>query len=125
MGTNAKRFDRWIRSYVRAWRTDDAHAIGALFSPRAVYATGPFDRLWRGRARIVAEWVARGDSRVKWSFRHKVVAADGATCVIEGRTTYAASKGRPRRVYGNLWIVRLNARGEADEFREWFMPKPK
>jgi len=45
---NRERFERWIRAYVAAWRTDDARAIGALFAPRAVYATGPFDRPWRG-----------------------------------------------------------------------------
>jgi hypothetical protein len=121
---SAKRFDRWIRAYVAAWRTDDSRAIGALFSARAVYATGPFDKPWRGRAAIVAAWVARGDSQIRWRFRHRVVAALGSVGIIEGTTTYPASGGRPPRIYGNLWFVRLNRRGEAEEFREWWMQKP-
>lgn len=127
--TDTKRIDRWIRAYVRAWRSDDARAIGALFSARAVYATGPFDKPWRGRARIVAAWIARGDSRVRWSFRHKIRAvapapgAGGCVGIVSGTTTYAASRGAPRRLYGNLWLVRLNQRGEAEEFREWWMQK--
>ena len=119
-----KSFDRWIRAYVAAWRTDDPGAIGALFAPRAVYATGPFDKLWRGRKAIVAAWIARGASRVKWRFRHRLVAVQGSLAIVEGRTTYAASGGRGARVYGNLWLVRLNDRGEAVEFREWWMQKP-
>jgi len=121
---DTKRFDRWIKAYVAAWRTDDPGAVGALFSARAVYATGPFDKPWRGRAAIVAAWIARGDSGARWRFRHKVLAAQGTVGIISGTTTYAASGGRPARTYGNLWLVRLNRRGEAEEFREWWMQKP-
>ena len=121
---DAKRFDRWVRAYIAAWRTDDPRAIGALFSTRAVYVTGPFDRPWRGRAAIVARWIARGDSRIPWRFRHRVIASQGTVGLIEGRTTYLASGRRPRRVYGNLWLVRLNQRGQAEEFREWWMQEP-
>jgi len=121
---NRERFERWIRAYVAAWRTDDARAIGALFAPRAVYATGPFDRPWRGRKAIVRAWIARGDSQVRWRFRHRVVAVEGSLAIVEGKTTYAASGGRGARVYGNLWLIRLDGRGEAVEFREWWMQKP-
>ena len=94
---NRGRFDRWIRAYLAAWRTDDPRAIGSLFAPRAVYATGPFDKLWRGRKAIVAAWVARGDSQLEWRFRHRVVAVEGSFAVIQGTTTYAASGNRRAR----------------------------
>jgi hypothetical protein len=117
------RIDQWIRGYLRAWRSDDPRAVGKIFAANALYSTGPFDKPWRGRKKIVAEWIARGDSKIVFGFRYKIIVAADGMGMIDGRTTYAPSRGLARRVYGNLWLIRLNGRGEAVEFREWFMPR--
>ncbi len=49
---------RWLDSYITAWRTYDPASIGDLFAQDAEYRYHPWDEPIRGRAEIVRAWVA-------------------------------------------------------------------
>ena len=51
----------WIASYERAWSSNDAAEIGALFTDDALYFTAPFREPWRRRQEIADGWLARKD----------------------------------------------------------------
>ncbi|HWL33579.1 MAG TPA: hypothetical protein VNP89_08230 [Gaiellaceae bacterium] len=51
----------WVASYERAWASNDAGEIGALFTDDALYLTAPFRDPWRGRQQIVDGWLDRKD----------------------------------------------------------------
>jgi hypothetical protein len=36
---------------------------------------------------------------------------------VQGKTTYHD----PPQTYSNLWVIRLDSRGECTEFTEWWM----
>jgi len=110
---------KWVDGYVKAWGTNDPADIAALFTPGATYATGPFDRPWRGRDAIVKKWLARRDTPGSWKFRYEVIAVDGNTAVVRGWTKYL----KPAREFSNLWLIRLDSQGRCREFSEWWVQR--
>jgi len=107
---------RWIEGYVRAWRSNDAGDIRALFAEDAEYRTDPWVEPWRGADAIVAAWIARGDEQHTWEFSWDVAGVDGDRGFVQGVTTYANGT-----VYSNLWVIDLAADGRAHRFVEWWM----
>ena len=107
----------WISRYERAWSSNDADEIGALFGDDAVYYTAPFREPWRGRAEIVAGWLARKDEPGQWSFAWQPLVEGPELSIITGITTYTD----PPQVYSNLWAIRLDPEGRCTEFTEWWM----
>ena len=120
--------ERWIEAYRKAWATDAPEDIEALFSEDISYAPFPWPRdnePWRGRDTVVRNWIERGDSAFGWRFEHDVLAVEGDTAVIEGRTYYDAREDEPADAYANLWVVRFNEDGRAREFTEWWIQEPR
>jgi hypothetical protein len=109
----------WVERYVAAWRSNDPADIGALFTDDARYHTEPHRPPWRGREKIIREWLARRDDFDTISFEWSPVAVTDDVAVVQGVTAY------PDRRYSNLWIIRLAADGRCDEFTEWWMKHPK
>jgi len=123
LGLDYTMLEQWLAGYLRAWRSDDPTDISALFTEDAAYYTGPFDEPWAGRDTVVAGWIARGDSKLEWTFRHEIVAVEGEVGVVRGWTTYAATAEDLETTYSNIWIVRLTDAGHAREFREWWVAR--
>jgi hypothetical protein len=118
-------FEEWLSRYQQAWRTDDPAQIGALFTDDAEYYPWPFSAPWRGREEIVSKWIERGDSTAEWRFTYSILAVEGDTGVLEGRTWYAARDGDPETEYANVWAVRFAQEDRAREFREWWVERPR
>lgn len=115
--------ERWLSEYKRAWSSDDADVIGALFTEDARYFTAPYRPPLVGSGEIARWWIAQGESRMRWEAEHHVVACRGDLYVIRGTTTYPDSlgpSGKPE-VYHNLWLVTLADDGRAREFVEYWM----
>src|SRR6266496_4778605 len=106
---------RWVDAYVRAWESNDASDIGALFTDDASYYTAPFRKPWTGRKGIVEGWLKRKDEPGDWKFRFEVMAIADGLGVVRGWTAYSDVR------YSNLWIIRLADDGRCQEFTEWWM----
>ena len=119
--------EQWLERYRLAWKTDDPHDIGALFTEDATYAPRPFGEPWKGREAIVAKWIELGDSKNAWQFESEIVAVDGDTGVVRGLTTYPAHDNEPEEVYSNIWVIKLAPDGRASSYTEWWvqLPEPK
>ena len=109
----------WIDGYRRAWESNDAEDISALFTEAAIYRTEPYADPWIGRDAIVAEWLFAADEPGETSFRWTPLAITDDVQVIEATTVY-----RDGPSYRNLWVIRLAADGRATEFTEWWMEEP-
>lgn len=111
----------WVGNYRRAWESNDPGDIGRLFADDAAYFTEPYAPPWLGREQIVARWLERrdepGDTTFEW---HPLIVTDDLA-VIEATTTYT---GAEPRTYSNLWVLRLDIRGQARQFTEWWMQHP-
>jgi ketosteroid isomerase-like protein len=105
----------WIAAYRAAWSSNDPEQIGALFTEDAAYFPEPFGTPWRGRAEIVEKWLARKDAEGTWTFEWHPLIVTEDLAVIEGETVY------PETRYSNLWVLRLDNRGQARQFTEWWM----
>lgn len=111
----------WVEGYKRAWQSNAAADIGALFAEDAKYFTGPFAEPWQGRDTIVQTWIDHGDAPEDYTFRYEVLGT-GADCgIVRGWTVYKD----PPREYSNIWLIRFDADGKCTEFTEWFKEKPK
>jgi uncharacterized protein (TIGR02246 family) len=110
----------WMDAYRQAWNSNDSDDIGRLFAEDAHYYTAPFRDPWRGRAAIVAGWLARKDEPGQAQFAWHLVAVTGDLAVVHGTTTYV----KPPATYSNLWLVRLDDAGRCTEFTEWWMQHP-
>jgi uncharacterized protein (TIGR02246 family) len=107
----------WVERYRRAWESNDAADIGALFTDDARYFTEPYNEPWVGRDAIVEGWLAERDEPGDTEFEFDVIAVSGDLAFVQGTTRYLSSP----RTYSNLWVVRLADDGRAREFTEWWM----
>ena len=114
--------DRWLERYQKAWRSDDAGQIGALFTDRVRYYTAPWREPMVGAGAVSDWWRAMGESRLAWSFEYRVVARDEDLHVVRAVTRYPeGTDGEPGPiVFYNLWLVTLSGE-RAREFVEYFM----
>jgi len=104
----------WVDGYLRAWRTNEADDVAAIFSEDATYYARPQQEPWRGRQQIVQEWLSRKDYQVNWTFEWSLVAIEDDRAVIEGIAVYAQAG-----TFANVWVITLDNDGKCTEFREW------
>ena len=109
----------WVRRYERAWATNDPDDVRALFAPDGEYRFHPWDEPVVGHDAIVEQWLDAQDSADDHAFTWSVVAVDGPTAVVQGRTTYTDGD-----VYLNLWVIRFAEDDRAASFTEWYMEPP-
>ena len=107
----------WMAAYERAWASNDAEEIGALFTDDALYFTTPFREPWRGRQEIVDGWLDRKDEPGDWTFEWRPLVDTPELAIITGTTTYR----NPPLTYSNLWVLKLGDDGRCREFTEWWM----
>lgn len=112
----------WVDAYERAWRTAGTEALEDLFTPDATYRMSPFEAHHRGLGAIAELWDAEreGPGEV-FTIQTEVVVVEGDTGVVRAEVAY----GQPtRRLYRDLWIVRLDEHGRCFHFEEWpFWPE--
>jgi uncharacterized protein (TIGR02246 family) len=109
--------DSWVAAYRRAWESNDANDIAALFTEDARYLTEPYAAPWVGHDAIVSGWFEHRDEPGDTTFAHEIVAVCDGLAFVRGHTTYAS----PPREYSNLWVIDLAPDGRAREFTEWWM----
>jgi ketosteroid isomerase-like protein len=110
----------WMDKYQAAWTNNRPEDIRALFTEDAVYETRPNDtHAWKGQDGIVDAWLAARDEPGDWTFSWELLGVDADTAFVQGVTTYSGD----RPTYDNLWVIRLDPRGRASAFTEWFMER--
>jgi hypothetical protein len=121
----------WVAAHDAAWRSNDAEAIGELFSVDGIYHLGPWEGPWRGYAgpivgrRAIADaWASAFDSHEGFEADADVVAIDGRRGVVQRTITYAGSGREPPTRYGCLWVVDFDVEGRCREYQEWFVVEP-
>jgi hypothetical protein len=116
------RLQAWLDAYVAAWRSYDPAAIGDLFAEDGTYAYHPWDtgdKVIRGRAAIVANWLEEPDEPGSWTGEYRPLLVSGDRAVATGLTTYDNGQ-----VYDNMWDLRFDDTGRCAEFVEWYMLRP-
>lgn len=110
--------ERWIAEFLRCWRESDAEGVVGLFTPDAIYRSGPFRPAAHGSAAIRAYWIrSTGAQR-----QIRVVAGEP---VIEGNRAAVewwaswTEEGRPVTLPGCM-VVRLTLEGRCEELREYW-----
>lgn len=108
---------RWVAAYEGAWRTAGTDGLADLFTPDATYQTAPFAERHRGLAAIADLWEAEregpDEAFTLWS---EVVAVEGDTGIVRCEVAY----GEPqRRLYRDLWIIKLDDERRCFHFEEW------
>ena len=123
----------WLYSYVAAWNSYEADAIGALFAEDVVYRYHPHDDGVVGRAAVVASWLGESDvdsSSTRdepgtYAAEYEPVAVDGDVVVATGTSSYRERPDGPVvRVYSNCFVMRFDAHGRCQEFTEYYAQQP-
>ena len=114
----------WLDRYIRAWESNDAEVIAALFTKDATYSYGPFREDVNGRDAIVASWFDDPDEPGSWSAEYHPVVVEGDTAIANGRSRYLQPDGSPRAEYDNIFLIRLDDEDRCFEFREWYVERP-
>jgi hypothetical protein len=121
--------DRWLRSYVEAWKSYDRDRIGGLFAEDVEYRYRPYDDPLLGREAVVRSWLAgeghpgASASREPGTFDgdYRTVSVNGDVAVARGRSTYLSGPAGPvRRVYDNCFVMRFDSAGQCRAFTEWY-----
>jgi ketosteroid isomerase-like protein len=125
--------DRWLKSYVEAWKAYDPDRIAALFSEDVDYRYHPYDDPVRGRDALVAAWLGKSDAEGAserdeegtYDATYRAVAVDGDVAVATGRSTYTDEPGgKVVEIFDNCFVMRFGSAGRCREFTEWFMEQP-
>jgi hypothetical protein len=124
--------DRWLGSYVEAWKTYDPDLIGALFADDIEYRYHPYDDPVVGRDAVVASWVGESDTPGvsardapgTYDAHYAAIAVDGEVAVATGVTAYYASGGSVDKVFHNCFVMRFDGGMRCTEFTEWYMELP-
>jgi hypothetical protein len=117
----------WLDRYEAAWRSNDAGTIRGLFTDDAVYRWHPWDTgddVAHGVDAIVAGWLEEPDQPDSWQMRTEALAVDGDLGVARCVTTYHATDQEPRRVFHNIFLIRLTDDGRCGDFVEYYMREP-
>lgn len=102
----------WVARYVRAWETNAAADIAALFTADAEYHESPYETDWVGRDEIVAGWRSRWNwQKGGWSFSWNLVSLDGPVAVVEGVGRY-----RELGDFDNLWTLTFRTPELCEDF---------
>ena len=125
--------DRWLGSYIEAWKTYDPDLIGALFADDIEYRYHPYDDPVVGRDAVVASWVGDSDAPGvsardapgTYDADYAAIVVDGDVAVATGVTTYYdAPGGSVARVFHNCFVMRFDGGMRCTEFTEWYMERP-
>ncbi len=125
--------DRWLRSYVQAWKTYDRDHIAALFAETVSYRYHPYDKPVCGRDAVVASWLGEDehegasprDEPHTYDATYETVALDGDIAVAAGQTRYSPQpSAEANRVFDNCFLLRFDLNGRCCEFTEWYIARP-
>ena len=125
--------DRWLASYVEAWKTYDPDQIGALFTDDIVYRYHPYDDPVVGRDAVIASWVGESDApgasardvAGTYDADYTAIAVDGDIAVATGVTTYYETPGGSvDRAFHNCIVMRFAGGMRCSEYTEWYMKFP-
>jgi hypothetical protein len=120
---------RWLDRYVQAWKSYDPDAIGDLFAEDAEYRYRPWDEPVRGRAAIVADWIAPDgaasgrDDPGTYDAHYAPWAIDGNRAVAVGTSDYFtdATQAKRTRRFHNTYLLEFDADGRCRSFTETFI----
>lgn len=115
------RVDAFMAGYRRAWESNDADDIRAVFAEDAVYRGRPGTPAWNGHAEIVAGWLEHADEPGSTTFAWETLARDGDLAVVRCVTEYPA--GPKKGTYDNMWVIEFAPDGRAAEFTDWWIPR--
>jgi hypothetical protein len=115
----------WLDRYIRAWKSNERDDIVALFSEDAVYSYGPYSEEVVGREAIAKSWREDPDQPGSWEAEYHPIAIEGRTAIANGRSRYLNADRSLRDEYDNVFLIRFAQDGTCEEFREWFMERPK
>ena len=125
----------WLDAYVEAWKTYDRGQVEALFAEDVTYRYHPFDpedEVLRGRDAVVNGWLepdgnaSTRDAEGTYEARYEVYAVDRERVVAVGTSTYYpdTTRGKPDRVYDNVFLIEFDGAGRCRDFTEYFMKEP-
>ena len=126
--TDLAALDAWLERYKKAWASNDAETIAALFTEDATYMWHPWegdDPDAIGREAIVAAWLDDPDDPGSWTLECEPLAVNDDLGVARCTTIYRATADEPETTYYNIFLVRLTDDGRASEFTEYFMKEPR
>ena len=112
----------WMDGYRRAWETNADADIRSLFTEHAIYRGRPGSASWTGHSEIVAGWLQHADEPGSTTFAWETLARDGDLVVVRCVTTYP--DGPKKGTYDNLWVIEFAPDGRAEEFTDWWIPRP-
>jgi ketosteroid isomerase-like protein len=123
---NKAEVDRWLDSYVKAWKTYDADLIDSLFADDIRYRDHPYDDPVVGRDAVVSSWVGEPDAPGTYDASYAAIAVEGDVAVATGVTTYyEAPGGAVDRVFHNCLVMRFDDAMRCSEFTEWYVKRPQ
>jgi hypothetical protein len=105
---------RWVDEYERAWREDNADAVGRLFTEEAAYRRSPYEPSEIGHDAIKAFWLE--DAGRSFSMDATVVTVDDDVAVVRVDVFY---KTPTEQEYRDMWILRFATDGRVADFEEW------
>ena len=116
---------RWLDAYVKAWRSNDAETVGALFSADVSYAYQPYEDPIQGRDAVVADWLREPDEPGTWAAHYEAYAVDGDRAVSVGTSDYLKADGSLDNRFHNVFLLRFDDDGRCREFVEYWREAPK
>jgi ketosteroid isomerase-like protein len=102
----------WVAGYERAWRDQDADAVGGLFTDDVRYLRSPYAEPLDGIAAVRGFW----PDPTPFTMTARPVAVEDRDAVVRVLVRYG---GDEPGEYTDLWLLRFAADGRVAHFEEW------
>lgn len=109
---NSDSIATWVAGYIKAWETNAAADIAALFTEDAEYHETPYETKWIGLDEIVEGW------RSRWEWQMGGWVFDWAIASVDNRTVVITGVGRYKKLgdFDNTWTVTFHESGRVSRF---------
>jgi hypothetical protein len=115
--------DRWLNSYIEAWKSNDPGQIAALFTDACPYRFYPYDEPTVGGAAIAAAWLEKPDEPGSFQATYRTIAVDDDLVVAQGESLYY-SDGRLSEAFDNIFVMTFDDAGLCSSFVEYYVRRP-
>jgi len=121
MSLSLEQFTDWLERYFRAWQSNHADDVAALFAEDAIYYYGPFKTPAVGRQQIVANWMADPEQQTQVEYNFTPLAIIENLGFAHWHVLYRSGK-KPSVAteMDGILVLTFDAQGRCTEHREWY-----
>jgi hypothetical protein len=120
---NKKLFESWFAKLGKAWEEKDPQTLPSLFAREFEYYETPFGKPYTTKEGLIKLWEEVPTSQKDIKFDFDILSISKNTAVARWHASFTRIKQNKKAVLDGIFLVKLNDKGLATLFRQWWVAK--